>query len=102
MEKELLLIRIQCIRKIQNERELHGGNYEGVYGKVTNFQWNFNSDGSYDISIDLVGMGDILQSLKLNVVDPFNNNQSNTNPDIVPSSTFREYGERFWGDNLWN
>ena len=88
-------------RKIQNERELHGGNYEGVYGKVTNFQWNFNSDGSYDISIDLVGMGDILQSLKLNVVDPFNNNQSNTNPDIVPSSTFREYGEGFWGDNLW-
>ena len=81
---------------------LHGGNYEGVYGKVTNFQWNFNSDGSYDISIDLIGMGDILQSLKLNVVDPFNNNQSNTNPDIVPSSTFQEYGERFWGDKLWN
>ena len=89
-------------RKIQSERETHNGNYEGVYGKVTNFQWNFNSDGSYDISIDLIGMGDILQSLKLNVVDPFNNDQSNTNPDIVPSSTFKEYGEGFWGDNLWN
>jgi hypothetical protein len=37
-----------------------------MLGKVTNFTWRFNDDGSYDIDLNLVGMGDIIETLKVN------------------------------------
>jgi hypothetical protein len=37
-----------------------------MLGKVTNFTWKFNDDGSYDIELNLVGLGDIIESLKIN------------------------------------
>jgi hypothetical protein len=52
---------------IQKERETRVGNYEGIYGKINNFKWTFNSDGSYDCIVNLIGMGDILESLKVNI-----------------------------------
>jgi hypothetical protein len=54
------------VKKIQKEREKRAGNYEGVFGKVTNFKWNFNPDGSYDIIVDIVGIGDVIETLKIN------------------------------------
>ena len=51
---------------IQKERIGRAGNYEGVFGKINNFKWTFNPDGSYDCSVDLIGMGDMMESLKIN------------------------------------
>ena len=53
---------------IQETREKYEGNYDGFFGKVSNFTWNFNPDGSYDISIDLITLGDVIESLKVNTV----------------------------------
>ena len=53
---------------INLEREKYSGNYEAVYGKVTNFKWSVDNDGVYNCSIDLIGVGSILESLKLNVI----------------------------------
>ena len=55
---------------IQQERIERDGNYEGVFGKITNFNWSFNSDGSYDCSVNLTGMGDMMESLKVNIKLP--------------------------------
>ena len=44
------------------------GNYDGMFGKVSNFSWSFNNDGSYDIELKLISHGDIIESLKLNTV----------------------------------
>ena len=55
---------------IQKERIARVGNYEGVFGKVTNFNWNFNPDGSYDCSTIITGMGDMMESLKVNIKLP--------------------------------
>ena len=55
---------------IQQERITRNGNYEGVFGKITNFNWSFNSDGSYDCSVNLIGMGDMMESLKVNIKLP--------------------------------
>lgn len=88
--------------KIKKERAIYQGNYEAVYGKITNFKWSFSSDGSYDISVDIIGMGDVLESLKLNVIDPNNNNQSNTQKEAIEYElTYDEYGLKYWGKNLW-
>tara|TARA_R110001592_G_scaffold104597_2_gene294247 strand:+ start:6234 stop:9425 length:3192 start_codon:yes stop_codon:yes gene_type:complete len=89
--------------RIKTERELYQGNYEAIYGKITNFKWSFSKDGSYDISVDIVGMGDILESLKLNIIDPNNNNQSNTQKELVEYElTYDQFGFKQWGKNLWN
>jgi hypothetical protein len=44
------------------------GNYDGFYGKVTNFVWGINSDGSYDIEVKAISTGDIVESLTINSV----------------------------------
>lgn len=53
--------------EISKERVAKFGNYEGVFGKVSNFKWNFNPDGSYECIVNLVGLGDVLETLKINV-----------------------------------
>ena len=55
---------------IQKERIKRVGNYEGVFGKVTNFNWSFNPDGSYDCTTIITGMGDMMESLKVNIKLP--------------------------------
>jgi|MDSV01.1.fsa_nt_gb hypothetical protein len=58
---------------IKNERKLHSGNYEAIYGKVSSFNWNFNTDGSYDCALTITGMGDLIESLKVNITNPGTN-----------------------------
>jgi hypothetical protein len=57
---------LQMLNSIQKKRRDYQGNYDGFFGKVSNFTWNFNPDGSYDISIDLITLGDVIESLKVN------------------------------------
>jgi len=44
------------------------GNYDAVFGKVTNFSWSFETDGSYDITLTIKSIGDVIESLKLNTL----------------------------------
>ena len=67
------------LRLIKQERQQHSGNYEAVYGKITNFKWTFDSDGSYNCEVSLIGMGSVIEALKLNVSNPESNNQSSKN-----------------------
>lgn len=53
--------------KIETYRAKYRGNYDGVLGKITNFNWTFNEDGSYDIEVNLHSLGDVIESLKTNV-----------------------------------
>ena len=48
---------------IEEYRERYSGCYDGFYGKVSNFSWKFNTDGTYDISLDLMTVGDVIESL---------------------------------------
>jgi putative chitinase len=54
-------------QEIAATRKEHDGNYEAVYGKITTFNWKFNPDGSYDCQVTLTGMGDVIESLKMNI-----------------------------------
>lgn len=53
--------------QIQSNKVGTGGNYEGMVGKVTNYSWNLQEDLSYSITIDLISVGDIIDSLKANI-----------------------------------
>lgn len=52
---------------IEALRRKYHGNYDGIFGTVSNFSWTFNSDGSYDIKLELISQGDIIESLKANL-----------------------------------
>ena len=55
-------IRTKCLES--------GGNYDAVVGKVVNFNWTFTKDGTYEITITLRSMGDVIESLKSNILLP--------------------------------
>jgi len=55
------------LQYIENYREIYAGNYDGMLGKVSNFNWTFNKDGSYDVELTILSYGDIIESLKTNI-----------------------------------
>ena len=59
------ITQLQMIRYIEKYRKLYNGNYDGFYGRVTNFNWTFDPDGSYNITIDLYSVGDVIESIKV-------------------------------------
>jgi hypothetical protein len=63
-------------QEIKKAREEYNGNYEAVYGKITTFKWSFNTDGSYECQVTLTGMGDVIESLKVNVSVGDNDNEN--------------------------
>ena len=52
---------------IEKYRSLNKGNYDGFFGKVSNFTWTANNDGSYDIVLDLITLGSVIESMKINL-----------------------------------
>ena len=68
-------------KKIKEEKKKHYGNYEAVYGKIHHFKWSFQNDGSYICTVAITGMGDIIESLKLNIIYP-SPPVKNTNPNF--------------------
>ena len=55
---------------IQKHRKETDGNYDAVFGKVSKFNWTLNADGSYNCTIVLTAMGDLIQALKVNISSP--------------------------------
>jgi len=55
---------------VQQELNKHAressGNYEGMLGVVTNFNWSFNQEGGYDCTVKLSGLGAIIDTLRIN------------------------------------
>lgn len=56
--------------RIEGEKEKWDGNYEAFYARISKFNWSFNQDGSYDITVNLVGLGDVISSLRVNTNPP--------------------------------
>ena len=52
---------------IAKEKQKWCGNYEANFMRITKFNWKFNPDGTYDITINLIGTGDLINSLKANI-----------------------------------
>ena len=59
----------QILQSILFKREKSNGNYDAFYGKISNYSWDFN-DGVYSISLKLVSLGDVIESLNMNYLSP--------------------------------
>ena len=80
---------------IGDKREETDGNYDGFLGKVTNFTWNFEPDGTYNISLKIISLGSVIESLKVNLSpskdDPFNTQDSSS----IENNVISEYLDTF-------
>ena len=87
------------IPRIRGYRESKYGNYDALVARVVNFSWQFAQDGSYDITLELISMGDVIESLKTNttpgpsiislVDNAYNSTTSTTTPptQVVPPTS---------------
>ena len=75
---------LSMIEAIERYRGYYDGNYDGFFGKVVNFSWTFGSDGSYDIDLKLITVGDIIESLQANI--PVNSSEVSVIDSQVSSS----------------
>jgi hypothetical protein len=57
--------------KIQENRLASCGNYDAALGKVVNFRWTINRDLTYDITLTVRTIGDVIESLKINTLSGY-------------------------------
>jgi len=69
----------ELMQEIQKKRVYHSGNYDAMWGTVKNFSYSYGESGEFKCKVDLVGAGDILESLKIN--------QSGNSGDIETSGS---------------
>ena len=58
---------LDVLDTIEKYRRNYDGNYDGFLGKVVNFDWKFQPDGTYDITLKLITVGDVIESLTVNL-----------------------------------
>ena len=79
---------LSVLEEISDLREEYKGNYDGFFGKVVNFDWTFEEDGSYSIVLDLITLGDVIESLQINTpvsyftVDQIKKQKESTLPTV--------------------
>jgi hypothetical protein len=72
---------------INEEREKYEGNYEAFYGQIIKFNWKFNAqDATYDINIEAISPGHIIESLKMNTTLKKNTEESSSPNTISPTT----------------
>ena len=59
----------KILPKIQEKRLQSNGNYDAALGKVVNFTWSIDRDLSYNITVTVRTIGDIIESLKINAIN---------------------------------
>lgn len=59
---------------IEEKKKSTSANYDAIFGRVSNFTWSFLPDGSYEITLVVMSYGDVIESLKMNVMPEDNPN----------------------------
>jgi hypothetical protein len=71
------------------------GNADSMFGMIKNYSWKARMDGGYDCSMEIISMGEVIESLKANY-SPLDNLQSITaNGVIIPHITAKPDGTKF-------
>lgn len=53
------------LKSIREQRKQYSYNYDAFYGKIKSFNWTFNPDGTYDITVHVITIGDVIESLNI-------------------------------------
>jgi hypothetical protein len=73
------------LQEIQKQRQESNGNYDAMFGLVKNFSWSLEKDGSYNITLHIVSVGDVIESIKQNTSHPTSIQKTSTDqPENQP------------------
>lgn len=61
---------LEMLQNINIYVDRYKGNYQGFFGKVNNFTWTLNADNTYDITVNLISLGSVIESLQVVVPTP--------------------------------
>ena len=67
------------------------GNYDALFGTISNYSWTTSKDGSYDISLKVIGPGQAIESLTINY-NTNNPGQLTLNPSSL--EIYKEFIEK--------
>ena len=56
---------LEMLQNINIYVDRYKGNYQGFFGKVNNFTWTLNADNTYDITVNLITLGSVIESLQV-------------------------------------
>ena len=84
-----------CMDAIVTNKKALEGNYDATYGKISNFSWSFEQDGTYNITLTVLSLGDVIESLKINTIaigeiPPTAEQQAETAEDLQKADTEAE------------
>ena len=65
---------VKLLIDIEEKKKSTSANYDAIFGRVSNFTWSFLPDGSYEITLVVMSYGDVIESLKMNVMPEDNPN----------------------------
>jgi len=54
---------LEMLQNINGFVNRYKGNYQGFFGKVNNFSWTLNADNTYDITVNLITLGSVIESI---------------------------------------
>lgn len=54
-------------KEINKLKQDSGYNYDGIFGFIKNFSWKYRQDGGYDCTTTLISIGEIIESLTIDV-----------------------------------
>lgn len=77
----------KLLEEITVNRVKHSGNYDATWGTVKNFTYSLVDNGAFKCQVQLVGAGDILESLKINLSGEYKSNLS-AEDSLVTSSIY--------------
>ena len=60
----------QLYKEIADLKKQSSYNYEGMFGFIKNFSWKYRADGGYDCTTTLISIGEIMESLTIDVDTP--------------------------------
>ena len=61
---------LEILNLIEKNREKSAGNYDAFLGKIVNFSFQYQTDGTYNITLTLLSQGDVIESLRINSTLP--------------------------------
>lgn len=73
-------------KEIDKLKASSGYNYDGIFGFIKNFSWKYRQDGGYDCTTTLISMGEIIESLTVDVgSSTFPDSKVSPNEELKPT-----------------
>lgn len=88
------LTKHQITAAITKFRRIYNGNYDGFFGFIKNFSWSLRQDGGYDCKTELVGLGELAESIPVMIPVPSKDLEKEIQAEFAQQQ-FEEALERF-------